>query len=137
MGGMLGPVRGSLSLPEPRRPRQLPMMPQSALNWSPMPVLEVEQRDGSLRIRVRVKPRASKSRILQVRGGELEIALAAPPVDGEANSELIRTLAHALGCGKSALEIVSGARSRSKLVAIVGLTLTSVELVAKLDRAGT
>jgi hypothetical protein len=96
-----------------------------------MPVLEVEQRGNALRIRVRVKPRASKSRILPVRDGILEIAVAAPPVDGEANAELIRTLADALGCPKSALEIVTGAGSRSKLVAIVGLTLE--ELLARLD----
>jgi uncharacterized protein len=100
-----------------------------------MSVLEVEQRGSALRIRVRVKPRASKSRILPVRDGILEIALAAPPVDGEANAELIRTLATTLGCGKSAIEIVTGAGSRSKLVAIVGLTLE--ELLAKLDQTGT
>jgi len=99
-----------------------------------MSVLDVEQRGSALRIRVRVKPRASKSRILPVRDGILEIALAAPPVDGEANAELIRTLAHTLGCGKSAIEIVTGAASRSKLVAIVGLTLD--ELLAKLEQSG-
>jgi uncharacterized protein (TIGR00251 family) len=67
----------------------------------------------------------------------LEIALAAPPVDGEANTELIRLLADTLGCGKSAIEIVTGAASRSKLVAIVGLRLTSAELLAKLGQTGT
>jgi uncharacterized protein len=63
------------------------------------------------------------------------VSLAAPPVDGAANSELIRTLAARLGCGKSALEIVTGAGSRSKLVAIQGLTLP--ELLAKLGQTGT
>ena len=100
-----------------------------------MSVLEVEQRGSSLRIRVRVKPKASKSRILEVREGILGVALAAPPVDGQANAELIRTLAAALGCGKSAIEIVSGAGSRSKLVAIVGLTLA--ELLVRLGQRGT
>ena len=100
-----------------------------------MSELAVEQRGAALRIRVRVKPRASKSRILATKEGVLEIALAAPPVDGEANSELIRTLALALGCGKSAIEIVSGLGSRSKLVAIVGLSLA--ELLAKLGLTGT
>ena len=100
-----------------------------------MSVLQVEQRGNALRIRVRVKPRASKSRILPVREGILEIAVAAPPVDGEANAELIRTLAETLGCAKSAIEIVTGGGSRSKLVAIVGLTLE--ELLAKLDQTGT
>ena len=97
--------------------------------------LVVEQRGTSLRIRVRVKPRASKSRILAVRDGVLEVAVAAPPVDGEANSELIRTLAQGLDCGKTAIEIVSGAGSRSKLVAIAGLDLA--QLVAKLSQTGT
>ena len=102
-----------------------------------MSVLEVEQRGSALRIRVRVKPRASRSRILQVRDGVLVVALAAPPVDGEANSELIVALAHALGCGKSAIEIVTGTASRSKLVAIIGLPLTSDELRSKLEPMGT
>jgi len=97
-----------------------------------MPALQVEQRAEGVRIRVRVKPRASKSRILGVREGMLEVALAAPPVDGQANSELIRTLAVALGCAKSLIEIVSGAASRSKLVAFAGLT--EAELLAKLGQ---
>jgi uncharacterized protein (TIGR00251 family) len=95
--------------------------------------LDVEQRENTLRIRVRVKPRASKSRILSPRAGVLEVSVAAPPVDGEANLELIRTLATALGCAKSAIQIVSGPGSRSKLVAIVGFS--EAELVAKLNLA--
>jgi len=94
----------------------------------------VERRGDRVRIRVRVKPRASKSRIIGPREGVLELALAAPPVDGEANAELIRTLAAALGCGKSAIEIVSGAGSRSKLVSISGFT--EAELIAKLGQMG-
>ena len=95
--------------------------------------LVVEQRGDTVRIRVRVKPRASKSRILGIRAedGVLEVAVAAPPVDGEANLELIQTLATALGGAKSAIEIVSGPGSRSKLVAIVGFT--PGELLAKLN----
>jgi uncharacterized protein len=99
-----------------------------------MSELVVEQRGSALRIRVRVKPRASKSRIVGVKDGILEVAVAAPPVDGEANSELIKTLASALGCGKSAIEIVTGAGSRSKLVLVVGLTLA--ELFARLSPTG-
>lgn len=95
---------------------------------------EVERRGDVLRIRVRVKPRASKSRILGLREGVLEVAVRAPPVDGEANGELIRTLASAIGCGKSAIEIVSGAGSRGKLVSIAGFT--EGELLARLGQSG-
>ena len=96
-----------------------------------MSAFEVQQRAGALRIRVRVKPRASKTLVLGIREGLLEVAIAAPPVDGEANSELIRALAHELRLAKSAIEIISGEGSRSKLVSIAGLT--EAELRAKLD----
>lgn len=99
-----------------------------------MATVEIEQRGVALRIRVRVKPRASKSRILGFREGALEISVAAPPVDGEANSELIRILAATLACAKSAIEIVSGPGSRSKLVSIVGFT--EAALRAQLDQTG-
>lgn len=99
-----------------------------------MSAFEVMERAGALRIRVRVKPRASKSRIIGPKEGALEVALAAPPVDGEANAELIRTLAAALGRGKSAIEIISGESSRSKLVSITGLT--EAELREKLGQSG-
>lgn len=99
-----------------------------------MSAFEVKERAGALRIRVRVKPRSSKSRVIGVREGALEVAVAAPPVDGEANSALIRTLAAALGSAKSAIEIISGEGSRTKLVSISGLT--EAELRTKLGQLG-
>jgi uncharacterized protein (TIGR00251 family) len=71
-----------------------------------------------LRLKVRVKPRASKSRVLGNKDETLEVAIAAPPVDDAANQELIRTLAAHYDVPKSAVEIVSGHRSRLKLVRI-------------------
>jgi uncharacterized protein (TIGR00251 family) len=75
---------------------------------------------ADLRLKVRVKPRASKSRVLGMKGDELEVAVAAPPVDGAANLELVRTLAEHYGVAKSAVEIVSGLAGRHKLVRIAG-----------------
>jgi uncharacterized protein len=97
-----------------------------------MPRLEVEGRPGSVRFRVRVKPRAARSRVPAVREGALEVAIAASPVDGAANSELICLLAATLERGKSTIAIVSGEGSRSKLISIAGLTPT--ELLAKLEQ---
>lgn len=71
-----------------------------------------------LRVTVRVKPRASKSRVLGLKGTELEVAIAAPPVDGAANDELTRTLAEHYGVPKRAVEIVSGHASRIKIVRV-------------------
>jgi hypothetical protein len=72
----------------------------------------------SVPIRVWVKPRARTSRVLGLRGGVLEVAVAAPPTDGRANEELVRVLARHFGVPASAVSIVSGAGGRSKLVAL-------------------
>jgi uncharacterized protein (TIGR00251 family) len=71
-----------------------------------------------LEFRVRVKPRASKSRVLGLKGEELEVAVAAPPVDDAANEELVRTLAAHFDVPKSAIAIVAGHHARSKRVRI-------------------
>ncbi|HEX5101908.1 MAG TPA: DUF167 domain-containing protein [Polyangiaceae bacterium] len=74
-----------------------------------------------LRLKVRVKPRAAKSRVLGPKDDTLEVAVAAPPVDGAANEELIRTLAAHYGVPKRAVEILSGETARIKLVRVVGV----------------
>lgn len=86
-----------------------------------MVLLDLVPTADGVRMRVRVKPRASKSRLVGVRDGVLEVAVAAPPVDGEANAELVRTLAGALGIGRTSVSVVSGESSRHKLVALVGV----------------
>jgi uncharacterized protein (TIGR00251 family) len=68
------------------------------------------------RLSVRVKPRAAKSRVLGVKSGVLEVAVAAPPVDGAANDELLRTLAAHFDVPRSTLQIASGQTSRLKVV---------------------
>jgi uncharacterized protein (TIGR00251 family) len=71
--------------------------------------------DGA-KLAVRVKPRASKSRVLGMKAGVLEVAVAAPPVDGAANEELVRTLAAHFDVPKSSLSVVSGQTSKHKMV---------------------
>jgi len=73
-----------------------------------------------LRLKVRVKPRAAKSRVLGPKDDVLEVAVAAPPVDGAANEELVRTLAEHYGVPKRAVEILSGETARIKVVRVVG-----------------
>jgi len=74
---------------------------------------------------VRAKPRASRSQVVGVRpspaGDLLEVRLAAPPVDGAANEELLVTLSRALGIPRRDVECVSGATGRMKRVRISGL----------------
>ncbi len=107
---------------------------------SDLSALKLVTRDGAVRLDVRAKPRAHKSRIVGEREGALEVALAAPPVDGAANEALVATLAKALGVPQSAVRIVRGESGRNKLVEIAGLgedvvraRLSSVEARAPRD----
>jgi uncharacterized protein (TIGR00251 family) len=79
-------------------------------------------RDGAVRLQVHAKPRSRRSRLAGTRQGALAVELAAPPVDGAANEELIATLADALGVPRRDVTLVGGASSRAKLVEVRGLT---------------
>jgi len=56
-----------------------------------------------------------------LRDGALLVRLAAAPVDGAANDELIALLAKALHIPKRDITIVSGERARSKRIRIAGI----------------
>lgn len=82
--------------------------------------------EPTVRVSVRAKPRASKSRIVRAQGLELEVALAAPPVDGAANRALLEVLAAALSLRMSALCLVLGETSKNKVVEVTGLSAEEV-----------
>jgi uncharacterized protein (TIGR00251 family) len=77
-------------------------------------------------INVRVVPRSSRNQIIGVEDGVFKIKLTAPPVDGKANKALREFLAGRLGLAKGSVEIISGEKSRQKLVRIHGLSLKEV-----------
>jgi uncharacterized protein (TIGR00251 family) len=77
-------------------------------------------------IDIRVIPRAGRSEIAGMRDGALLVRLAAAPVDGAANQELIDVLSRALKIPKRSIEIVSGERSRSKRLRIPGMERESI-----------
>ena len=78
-------------------------------------------------IKVRVVPRSSRNQIIGVEDGIFKIKLTAPPVDGKANKALREFLARRLGLARGSVEIISGERSRQKLVRIHGLSLKEVD----------
>lgn len=95
--------------------------------------MKLVEKEGKVRLEVRAKPRASKTRILGPRGGALEVSLAAPPVDGAANDELVRALADALEVPRRQVALLRGESSRLKLVEVSGLSAEEVR--ARLERA--
>ena len=94
--------------------------------------LTLNERAGGVRLDVRVRPRSSRSAILGVRDGALDVALTSPPADGAANSELIRLLAKALAVRAADVTILVGPSSRAKVIAVNGVT--AAEARARLSK---
>lgn len=69
-------------------------------------------------LRVKVKPNARSSELLQQEDGSWLARIKSPPVDGKANAELVRLIASTFSCRKSSITIRSGASGRMKLVQI-------------------
>ncbi len=74
---------------------------------------------------MRVQPRASREGLAGLRQGALVVRLTAPPVEGAANTALLRLLGRALGLAPSALELLRGQSGREKLVLARGLDAAS------------
>jgi len=83
----------------------------------------VSTREGTVRIRVHARPRSrgGTGAIHSVRDGALVVRLAAAPVDGAANAELVETIADALGVARRDVVLVRGTASREKTIEIGGL----------------
>jgi len=65
-----------------------------------------------------VQPGAARTEVIGVHGDALKVRLAAPPVDGKANAELLRFLADAFGVPCRNVTLVRGDTSRRKFVRI-------------------
>jgi uncharacterized protein (TIGR00251 family) len=85
-------------------------------------MIVLSEKDGSVGFSVRVVPRASRSEIVGEHDGALKVRIAAPPVDGAANEELVKVLAKTLGVAKSSVEIAGGETSKTKQIRITGVT---------------
>jgi uncharacterized protein (TIGR00251 family) len=82
--------------------------------------------DGAI-LTVKVIPRAGRTAVAGTRDNTLLVRLAAAPVDGAANTALIDLLSETLGVPKRQITIVSGEKSRTKRVKVVGVTAATVQ----------
>ena len=78
-------------------------------------------KDGII-IEVKVEPRSSKKGISGTMDNALKVKLTAPPVDNEANKQLIEILSDLTGVRKSGIKIIKGLTSKKKTVEIRGIT---------------
>lgn len=81
-----------------------------------------------------VQPRASRTRVVGEHDGRLKLQIAAPPVDGEANAEVIAFLAGALRVRRAAILLLRGDAGRRKTVRIEGVSAAQVTSALAPDR---
>lgn len=73
------------------------------------------------RFSVRLTPRGGATRIDGVTDGVLRVRVAPAPVEGAANTALVRLLADELGVPPSRVRLVAGATGRLKRIVVDGL----------------
>lgn len=72
-----------------------------------------------MKYRIITKPGTSQEKIIQTAKDELTVYLRAKPHDGEANIALIKLLAKHFKVGKTAIKIIRGANSHTKIIEII------------------
>jgi len=100
--------------------------------------LQVEERGGNVRFRVKVQARARREEIAGVHGGALRVRVTAPPLEGRANRAVVELLAERLhlpqssvkitsgDLPQSSVKITSGERSPQKTIEVAGLGAAAV-----------
>ena len=89
-------------------------------------MLELNEKNNAVTIRLRVQPRAARTEIIGEHAGAIKMRVAAPPVDGKANEECRRFLAKLLKVGATSIEIISGDSSRDKIIRVSNMTAKRV-----------
>ena len=92
-----------------------------------------DTKDGAI-LTVHIQPKASTTECVGIHGDAIKIRVAAPPVDGAANDELIRFLARRLSISPTSVQIHSGAGGRHKRVRLRGVMAERV--IARLMQKG-
>jgi uncharacterized protein len=86
--------------------------------------LQIRDTATGLEVRLHVQPRARRCEVSGVHGGALKLKVTAPPVDDAANRAILSFFSDLLGISKSSLQIISGLKSREKILRIQGLSST-------------
>lgn len=78
-----------------------------------------EEKNGCIDLNVKVVPRAAKDDIAGVLGDQLKVRIQAPPVEGKANTYLVKFLSKQWNIPRASIKILSGETGRRKRIRIV------------------
>lgn len=78
---------------------------------------------------IRVQPGARRTGWAGWYGDLPKLAVSAPPVDGAANTAVVKALPKLLGVRRSAVALIAGHTSRTKRVAVDGLSNDQIRAI--------
>jgi hypothetical protein len=81
------------------------------------------------RLTVKVRPGARQTAFAGKFGDAWKLQVAAPPVDGKANEEIIRFIARLAGVPRSQVRIVTGFTGSTKILEIDGIAAEALDRV--------
>lgn len=96
-----------------------------------------QQHGNDLLLHCLVQPKASRDEIIGLQDDRLKIRITAPPVDGKANSHLIRFLADVCQLPRSRLSIHSGETGRRKTIRISNTSTLPDRILHSMDADST
>lgn len=80
-------------------------------------------KSGEIALRIHAKPGAKHNGITDISAEAIGVQIAAPPIDGEANTELVKYISKVLQLRKSDLSLDRGSKSREKLLLVAKNTI--------------
>lgn len=81
-------------------------------------------KSGEIVLRIHAKPGAKQNGITDISAEAIGVQIAAPPVDGEANTELVKYISKVLQLRKSDLSLDRGSKSREKILLVAKDSIT-------------
>ena len=83
-----------------------------------------------MNVQIRVQPRAKRNALVPWQDGRWKLYLTAPAIAGKANEALIEFFAKGLGIARSSARILSGEKSRDKVIALDGVAEQQIRSLA-------
>ncbi len=97
-------------------------------------MIKIREMDGGIVIPVKVQPNTSNEKVMGEYGGQLKIAVNAPPEKGRANKAIVKVLAKWLNVRNSDIYLMHGKKSKDKEVFVKNITDKDLQkLIAQND----
>ena len=85
--------------------------------------VRIRENASFLDVPLHVQPRARRTEMAGIHNGALKLKVQAPPVDDAANEAIVRFFSKLLDIPRSRLSLVSGLKSRDKILRVEGVSL--------------